>query len=147
MHICPCFMGLLRAWRQFLVTTMSHLCRHHLLLPQIAHLVWKSHPETVISVLLLSISAPWTQGQKVKLIRFKYKFYLYLADCLYRLIHTLSQISPFSTHPTYFTMNHFNITSHKSLNVQDFLQTLCMHFSSIPCVLHAPPISSSTWSA
>jgi hypothetical protein len=94
--------------------------------------------------LLLSISAPWTKGQKVQIIRFKYRFYLYLVDCPYRLIPTLSRSSPFSTHPTYFVMNQLNIFSHKSLNVQDFPQTICMHFSSIPCVLYAPPISSST---
>jgi hypothetical protein len=136
-------MGLLRVWCQFLVTAISHLCSRHLLPPR-SHILSENHTQKLLSALCYCRSAPWIQGQKVELIRFKYRFYLYLVDCPYRFIPTLNQISPFSIHTTYFVMNQFNIIPHKSLNVQDFLQTFCMHFSSIPCVLHASPISSST---
>jgi hypothetical protein len=39
--------------------------------------------------------------------------------------------------PTYFVMNHFNIISHISLGVQDFLQTPCMHHPMrVTCPAH-----------
>jgi hypothetical protein len=110
-----------------------------------SHVLSENHTHKLLLALCYCRFQPrGKNGKKVTLIRSKYRFYLYLVNCLYRFIPTLRQINPYSIHPIYFAMNHFNIMSQISLGVQDFLPTLCIHRSSIPSVLHAPPILSST---
>jgi len=69
------------------------------------------------------------------------------------LVSVLSEINPFHNFATCFTKIHFNIilpsTSRfpNSLPLEFSYQNFFMHFSSLPCVLHALTISSSlTWS-
>jgi hypothetical protein len=65
------------------------------------------------------------------------------------LVSILSQMHPVYTLPSYFPVIHSNIlypsmprSSEWSLLFMSSDQKLCMHFSSIPCVLHTLPILS-----
>jgi hypothetical protein len=69
------------------------------------------------------------------------------------LVTILSHMHPVHILPSYFPKIHSNINRLYSYvfrvisSLQVFRLTLCTHFSSLPFVLHAPPISSSlTWS-
>jgi hypothetical protein len=115
-------MSLLRVWRDFIMTACQQ--SRNPILPHVAHLV--------------PTYCRFQNGKKGTLIQSKYSFCLCLIECHYHLIRILSQIIRDLTHPTQFAMNHFNIIPHLSVGVYDFLQTVCLHLSFIPCVLHAP---------
>jgi len=65
------------------------------------------------------------------------------------LAPVLSQMDPVHTLPPYFSKVYSNIIFPFTLVLPSglFLQVIrpefCMHFSSLPCLLHAPPISYS----
>jgi hypothetical protein len=51
----------------------------------------------------------------------------------------VSHTNPAHTLPPYFLKTQFNVTLPP---LQDLQRKFCMHFSSLPCVLHAPSILS-----
>jgi len=65
------------------------------------------------------------------------------------LVHILIHIDPVHILPSYLFKISFNLYSHLCLGLpsdlflQDFPLKVCMHFSTLPFMLHTPPISSS----